>query len=101
MMTRPMKRAAHALLASTALAGIWPAMALAQEAANTDQATSIADVVVTAQRREERLIDVPLSVSTLGGEALSRAGVADVSGIGGYVPNIQINQTVGGSFGPL
>lgn len=100
-MTRPMKRAAHALLASTALAGIWPAMALAQEAANSDQATSIADVVVTAQRREERLIDVPLSVSTLGGEALSRAGVADVSGIGGYVPNIQINQTVGGSFGPL
>lgn len=100
-MTRPMKRAAHALLASTALAGIWPAMALGQEAANSDQATSIADVVVTAQRREERLIDVPLSVSTLGGEALSRAGVADVSGIGGYVPNIQINQTVGGSFGPL
>lgn len=100
-MTRRMKRAAHALLASTALAGIWPAMALAQEAANSDQATSIADVVVTAQRREERLIDVPLSVSTLGGEALSRAGVADVSGIGGYVPNIQINQTVGGSFGPL
>ncbi len=100
-MTRRMTRTATILLASTALAGAWPAMAMAQEAAATEQTTSIDDVVVTAQRREERLIDVPLSVSTLGGEALQRAGVADISAISGYVPNIQINQTVGGAFGPL
>ena len=100
-MTRRMTRTATILLASTALAGVWPAMAMAQDAAPAQQATSIDDIVVTAQRREERLIDVPLSVSTLGGEALERAGVADISGIGGYIPNIQINQTVGGAFGPL
>lgn len=100
-MTKSMTRAASVLLASTALAGAWPVLAVAQVADRSEQATSIADVVVTAQRREERLIDVPLSVSSLGGEALERAGVADVSGIGGYVPNLQINQTVGGAFGPL
>lgn len=109
-MTQHINRAAIALLASTALAGtalIWPMAVSAQDSAAAhrdtaqDEPVGIADVVVTAQRREERLIDVPLSVSTLGGEALQRAGVADVSAIGGYIPNIQINQTVGGAFGPL
>jgi iron complex outermembrane receptor protein len=89
------------LLAGTALAGAWPAMAMAQDAQAPEQATTFEEVVVTAQRREERLIDVPLSVSALGGEALERAGVSDISGIGGYIPNVQINQTVGGAFGPL
>jgi iron complex outermembrane receptor protein len=59
------------------------------------------DIVVTAQRREQRLIDVPLSVSAVSGEALERGGITNVSNIGTYVPNIQINQTVGNTFGPL
>lgn len=100
-MIRHMMSAAAILLTSTAVGCFLPAVAMAQEATQPDQASSVDDVVVTAQRREERLIDVPLSVSTLGGEALQRAGVADISGIGGYIPNIQINQTVGGAFGPL
>ncbi|OHT19672.1 Pesticin receptor precursor [Sphingomonas haloaromaticamans] len=63
--------------------------------------SGIADIVVTAQRREERLIDVPISVSALRGEALERGGVTTVSNIETLVPNIQINQTVGNTFGPL
>ncbi|WP_312135540.1 TonB-dependent receptor [Brevundimonas sp.] len=102
-MTRRMNRIATVLLAGTALAGMMPMAAVAQSAAEEEaqDATRIGDIVVTAQRREERLIDVPLSVSSLGGEQLQRAGIADVSAIGGYVPNVQINQTVGGAFGPL
>src|SRR5215212_3855682 len=33
-----------------------------------------ADIVVTAQRREERLQDVPLSISAFSGDALQSAG---------------------------
>ena len=88
------------LMNSAATAAV--AMALAAPVAAQDTATAaIDDIVVTAQRREERLIDVPISVSAVSGEALLRGGVTTVSNIETMVPNIQINQTVGNSFGPL
>lgn len=59
------------------------------------------EIVVTAQRREQRLQDVPLSVSALGRESIERAGISTVGNIGTYVPNIQVNQTIGNTFGPL
>jgi iron complex outermembrane receptor protein len=40
-------------------------------------------------------------VSAISGEALERGGITNVSNIGTYIPNIQINQTVGNTFGPL
>lgn len=80
------------------LAGAAPALAQDGTAVS---AGGIDDIVVTAQRREERLIDVPISVSALRGEALERGGVTTVSNIGTMVPNIQINQTVGNTYGPL
>ncbi len=36
---------------------------------------AIQEVVVTAQRREERLTDVPISITALSGESLAKAGV--------------------------
>ncbi|OCC25729.1 TonB-dependent receptor [Croceicoccus estronivorus] len=77
------------------------AQAQAQVASGGTDAVGNDDIVVTAQRREERLLDVPISVSAMSSEALDRAGVSNVSDIGTYVPNIQINQTVGNTFGPL
>ena len=59
------------------------------------------EIVVTARRREERLIDVPASVSALSATALDRARVQTVTDIGAIVPNIQINETIGNTFGPL
>ncbi|RJF94166.1 TonB-dependent receptor [Sphingomonas cavernae] len=77
------------------------APAFAQDAASDNSGIGNEEIVVTAQRREERLVDVPISVSAMGSEALDRGGVTNVSNIGTYVPNIQINQTVGNTFGPL
>lgn len=88
-----------AMMNSVAMTGM-AAPALAQDA-NTDTQGGFADIVVTAQRREERLIDVPISVSAVRGEALERGGVTTVSNIETLVPNIQINQTVGNTYGPL
>jgi len=84
---------------SAAMIGIsTPALAQATAA---DRQGAIEDIVVTAQRREERLIDVSNSVSALRGEALERGGVTTVSNIETLVPNIQINQLVGNTFGRL
>ncbi|WP_255326450.1 TonB-dependent receptor [Sphingobium sp. EM0848] len=78
---------------------------LAQQAAEGETtgnpAASEGDIIVTAQRREERLVDVPISVSAVGSAALERAQVSTVSDLATLVPNIQINETIGNSFGPL
>ncbi|MBX3594710.1 TonB-dependent receptor [Sphingomonas sp.] len=66
----------------------------------TDPAQS-GEIVVTAQRREERLIDVPLSVSAVSPAELDRAQVRTVTDIATVVPNLQINETIGNTFGPL
>jgi len=100
---------AFLLLAGTVLAS-QPMLARGAEAAPAaDQErpsravseSDIADIVVTAQRREQRLQDVPIAVSAINAAALERASVGNVSDIATVVPNIQINQTVGNTFGPL
>ena len=97
-----MNRARFTLLTTVAATAVWGAGAHAQEPAGAGtSAVGNEDIVVTAQRREERLIDVPISVSAMGSEALERAGATNVSNIGTYMPNVQINQTVGNTFGPL
>ena len=97
-----MNRARFTLLTTVAATAVWTAGAHAQEPAGAGtSAVGNEDIVVTAQRREDRLIDVPISVSAMGSEALERAGATNVSNIGTYMPNVQINQTVGNTFGPL
>lgn len=94
----------RSLLLTTALVAVaHSAPAFAQEAAaDAAEADDFdAPIVVTAQRREERLIDVPLSVSAVSEAALERAQVRSVTDINVIVPNIQINETIGNTFGPL
>src|SRR6056297_2770067 len=51
-------------------------------------------IVVTAQRREEALSAVPLAVTAVSGEALSRMGATDTSAIGQLAPNVNFaNET--------
>ena len=96
------KAALWAVMAATALNS---SVVMAQEASEREAADSAApvegDIVVTAQRREERLVDVPISVSAVSSAAIDRAQVRTVSDIATVVPNIQINETIGNSYGPL
>ncbi|SNS86189.1 iron complex outermembrane recepter protein, partial [Sphingomonas laterariae] len=98
-----MKRSALliTLMNSVALTvGVAPAFAQGA-AAGASSDGMFDDIVVTAQRREERLVDVPISVSAIGEQRLENAGVTTVTNIGTVVPNIQINETVGNSWSPL
>ena len=96
------KTALCAVMAATALSS---SLVMAQQAPGDGAAAARSggddDIVVTAQRREERLVDVPISVSAVGSAALERAQVSTVTDLATVVPNIQINETIGNSFGPL
>lgn len=93
-----LKAAFAAVMVTTALSS---SMAFAQEADGKAAAVGEGEIVVTAQRREERLVDVPISVSAVSSAAIDRAQVRTVTDIATIVPNIQINETIGNSFGPL
>lgn len=82
------------LLLASACAGVHPASALAQtepasdaalEASRSDSSDKIADIVVTAQKRSERLNDVPMSVSAATGETLVNRGISDTMDLGKLV----------------
>lgn len=87
-----------ALFASASIAALVlvPSIAAAQEAAavaDEAQADS-ADIVVTAQRRQERVQDIPVAISAFGSEQLERTGVVSLEGIAPRVPSFYF-----GSFG--
>ena len=52
------------------------------------QAAAIEEIVVTARKREEGLLDTPLSVSALTASDLGRMQVDDLGDLSGIVPNL-------------
>jgi iron complex outermembrane recepter protein len=50
------------------------------------------EIVVTAQKREERLIDVPMSISALSGETVENAGMQNIIDLSYAVPNLSVRE---------
>lgn len=51
------------------------------------------DIVVTAQKRDERLEDVPISITQVSGENLRKSGVVGLTGLAAVTPGINITRT--------
>ena len=77
------------LLVSTVLAAAIgaPASALAQQPGGAE-ATVVEDVVVTAQKREERIIDVPISISSVSQQQLQNQTLITLTDLGARLPNV-------------
>ena len=83
-----------ALLASIAVSGLAvTAPVMAQEEAAS--AESGDEIIVTARRREENLLDVPIAVSAFSGEALELRGALDLTDIGNITPNTTLETSRG------
>ncbi len=52
-----------------------------------------AEILVTAQKREENLQDVPISISVVNGERLRQSGATQLTDFGSYVPGLQVDST--------
>jgi len=66
------------------------APAVAQAPVAADSADTPTEIVVTARRQNERLIDVPASVTVLTAETLARTGVTDAAGFAQLTPGVTI-----------
>ena len=53
------------------------------------------EIVVTARRREERLVDVPIAVTAFSGEQLEQSGAIDITDIGQTTPNVTLEVSRG------
>jgi outer membrane receptor protein involved in Fe transport len=65
----------------------------AQSSSNAPAPGELIEVVVTAQKRSERLQDVPISITAVTGEQLVDAGVTDTSQLTKVVPGFAYQQS--------
>lgn len=72
-----------------------PASGLAR-AATLDDTQVEDDIVVTAQRRSERLVDVPISIATATSEDLERAGPTSLENLTKVTPGVYLQRAVYG-----
>src|ERR1700761_4711122 len=94
-MNSPLIRSAAALLpAATLLLSSVPALSLGATGADAGaEAPVIDEIVVTAQKREQRIQDVPISLSVMGGAELDKSSVQSVSDALSMVPGVAVNVT--------
>jgi iron complex outermembrane receptor protein len=76
-----------ALAVTTALGWVTPALA---------QNASESDIIVTARRSEERLQDVPISITVMSQDTITKRNIVSTADLGQYVPSLSSNQ----QFGP-
>ena len=69
------------------------AEASAQEAGNLNEEARSNQIVVTAQRREQNLEDVPVSVAVISGEQLAQQQVSTVADLAQLSPSITYSQS--------
>lgn len=66
-----------------------------------EEPTALAEVVVTAEKRAEKLQDVPMSITAFDEGALNRLGVNGFEDYAGHVPNLSFSQGSSTVFGGL
>ena len=104
-MSRLIPSARTALFASAAFAALAVAPAYAQDAttataAQTTEADDAGaydngDIIVTARRREESLINVPIAVTAISGAQLEASGALDITDVAQSAPNVTLEVSRG------
>ena len=67
------------------------AIGLAQAAVAQEGANPVFEpVIVTAQKREQSIYDVPVAISAFNADTIERQGITDLVDIGKFVPNLNV-----------
>ena len=62
------------------------------ESAFAQETTVFEPVIVTAQKREQSIYDVPVAISAFTAETIERQGISDLTDIGKFVPNLNVTE---------
>ena len=95
MIRKQPQRSSLAIAVFAAMVSMSALPAMAQDAgqAGKEEAKTLDALVVTAQKREEAMQDVPIMVTALSQEALQDAGVRDIKDLQTVVPGLTVTST--------
>lgn len=85
-------RARLAVTASVFTLVVAAGPALAQDAAPSQEATTVGDIIVTAQKREQSIQDVPIAVTALSAENLDAMKIEGGSELMRAIPNVSFSK---------
>jgi outer membrane receptor protein involved in Fe transport len=85
-------RTRQLLCSSTSLA-VLAAVTFFTEARAQEPETAVEEIIVTAQRREQSLQDVPIVVTSVSGQLLQDAGVKDIKDLTVLTPGLMVTST--------
>ena len=85
----------HSLLGCTALAtlALLPGQAMAQDA---NENVGLEEIIVTAQKREQSVQDVPIAVTAVSEETLQANRISTVNDLSSFAPGMIVNPSPGG-----
>ena len=90
-----LKRLFLGIAVALGTAMLLPATALAQEETTGEVSNTLEEVIVTATRREESLMEVPIAVTAISGEELADFGILDLTYIEQMSPNTTLKVSRG------
>jgi len=88
-------RSGHCIAAAVSLWLGANGSAWAQEPVPASQRARLDEIIVSAQKRDENIQDVPLSVTAIGGDAIENAQMADLQDLSKFASNTKINTNAG------
>lgn len=81
----------NCLVSASLVALMTPVAAMAADAAaDASEGGGLEEIIVTAQKREQSLQNVPASVQAVSGEKIAQTGIAKLGELTAIVPNLQI-----------
>jgi iron complex outermembrane receptor protein len=87
---------ASTAMAVCALVGVAAPAVAATDQASSQPTTAVQEVVITAEKRVERLADAPVAASVVSTESLAATDSSDISDLNKLVPSVQLNGTFNG-----
>ena len=60
------------------------------QAVHAQETTVFEPVIVTAQKREQSIYDVPVAISAFTADTIEKQGISDLTDIGKFVPNLNV-----------
>ncbi|MDY6946443.1 MAG: TonB-dependent receptor [Pseudomonadota bacterium] len=64
-----------------------------EQSPQSSKVASLEEIVVTAQKREERLLEVPMSISVLSGDSLAEQRIANLLDVSRAIPGMVVNDS--------
>lgn len=99
---QPKRAQPYVAMLTGAMALMQPAIVRAQARADgpQPQSTGLEEIVVTAQKREQNLQVVPISITALGAQELEANRIVDVRDLSALAPNLTVRIASGGAAIP-